>query len=46
MKIMQETYTNSIDDSLREFSSKKVKTETLKGLQKFTIQKIIEWFAK
>jgi hypothetical protein len=39
--LQQETYTNSGGDSLREFLSQKIKTETLKGLQKF-----IKFFAK
>jgi hypothetical protein len=46
MEILQETYTSSGGDSLPEFLSQKIKTETLKELQKSTIQKMIECFAK
>jgi hypothetical protein len=46
MEILQETYNNSGGNSLREFLSQKMNTETLKRLQTSTIQKIIKWFAK
>jgi hypothetical protein len=46
MEIFQETYNNFGRDSLREFLSQKMNTETWKGLQKSTTQKIIKWFAK
>lgn len=45
-EILQETYNYSGCDSLREFLSQKFKIETLKMLQKSTIQKIVERLAK
>jgi hypothetical protein len=39
VEIFQETYNNFGGNSLREFLSQKMNTETLQGLQKSTTQK-------